>query len=358
MEIPEFRVRAVNDAGDGAESEPISATPTTVPSAPLNLEGVRGNAEVTLSWDAPDDGGSAIERYEYKVDSGEWVSTEGTTTTYTVTGLTNGDTYEFRVRAVNDAGDGAESEPISATPTTVPSAPLNLEGVRGNAEVTLSWDAPDDGGSAIERYEYKVDSGEWVSTGGTTTTYTVTGLTNGDTYEFRVRAVNDAGDGAESEPISATPTTVPSAPLNLEGVRGNAEVTLSWDAPDDGGSAIERYEYKVDSGEWVSTEGTTTTYTVTGLTNGDTYEFRVRAVNDAGDGAESEPISATPPLFRAPSESRVPSAPPESGGSAAESGSQLEGQQPHTRSGLTNGDTYEFRVGRRMRHPPLFRARL
>ena len=80
------------------------------------------------------------------------------------------------MRAVNDAGDGAESEPISATPTTVPSAPLNLEGVRGNAEVTLSWDAP-------ATYEYKVDSGEWVSTA--TTTYTVTGLTNGDTYEFR-----------------------------------------------------------------------------------------------------------------------------------------------------------------------------
>ena len=304
----EFRVRAVNDAGNGAESEPISATPTTVPSAPLNLEGVRGNAEVTLSWDAPDDdGGSAIEDYEYKVDSGEWVSTEGTTTTYTVTGLTNGDTYEFRVRAVNDAGNGAESEPISATPTTVPSAPLNLEGVRGNAEVTLSWDAPDDGGSAIERYEYKVDSGEWVSTEGTTTTYTVTGLTNGDTYEFRVRAVNDAGNGAESEPISATPTTVPSAPLNLEGVRGNAEVTLSWDAPDDGGSAIEDYEYKVDSGEWVSTGGTTTTYTVTGLASGQIYGFRVRAVNDVGPGAESAPVSIAPATV-------------ESGGSAWECG--------------------------------------
>ena len=143
------------------------------------------------------------------------------------------------MRAVNDAGDGAESAPVSIAPATVPSAPRNLEGVRGNAEVTLSWDAPDDdGGSAIEDYEYKVDSGGWVSTGGTTTTYTVTGLTNGDTYEFRVRAVNDVGPGAESAPVSIAPATAPSAPLNLEGVRGNAEVMLSWDAPDDDGGSF------------------------------------------------------------------------------------------------------------------------
>ena len=293
----EFRVRAVNSVGPGAESKPVSIAPATVPGAPRNLGGARGNGEVTLSWDVPDDdGGSAIERYEYKVDSAEWVSTGGTTTTYTVTGLASGQTYEFRVRAVNDVGPGAESAPVSVAPATVPGAPLNLAGERGNGEVTLSWDAPaDDGGSDINDYEYKVDSGGWVSTGGTTTTYTVTGLASGQTYEFRVRAVNDVGPGAESAPVSVAPATVPGAPRNLAGERGNGEVTLSWDAPDDdGGSAIERYEYKVDSAEWVSTGGKSTNYTVTGLTSGQPYEFKVRAVNDVGPGAESAPVSVAP----------------------------------------------------------------
>ena len=178
---------------------------------------------------------------------------------YTVTGLASGQIYEFRVRAVNDVGPGAESAPVSIAPATVPSAPLNLEGVRGNAEVTLSWDAPDDdGGSAIERYEYKVDSGGWVSTGGTTNTYTVTGLASGQIYEFRVRAVNDVGPGAESAPVSIAPATVPGAPRNLTLTPGDKHMMLRWERPaDNGGLPITGYQYSQKEengsfGSWIS----------------------------------------------------------------------------------------------------------
>ena len=294
-EVQAVSANPVRVASSTRTSNPVTNFTPAVPQAPSGLTAVRGDGEVTLNWRVPDDGGSAIERYEYKVDNGKWISTGGKSTTYTVTGLTNGDTYEFRVRAVNSVGPGAESQPISATPATIPSAPRNLAGARGNGEVTLSWDAPDDnGGSDINDYEYQVDSGGWVSTGGTSTTYTVAGLTSGQPYEFRVRAVNSEGYGAESVPVRVAPATVPGAPRNLGGARGNAEVMLDWDAPDDGGSAIERYEYKVDNGAWVSTGGKSTTYTVAGLTSGQTYEFRVRAVNSVGPGAESQPASLAP----------------------------------------------------------------
>ena len=289
-----------------------STSATTVPRAPRDLTATGGDGEVTLGWRVPDDGGSAIKYYEYKVDNGAWTSTGGKSTTYTVTGLTNGQPYEFRVRAVNSEGYGAESEPISATPATVPGAPRNLGGAQGNAEVTLSWDAPDDGGSFIERYEYKVDSSTWISTGGKATTYTVMGLTSGQTYEFRVRAVNSIGSGAASQPASIAPATGPGAPRNLTLTSGDQYMMLIWERPEDnGGLRITGYEYSQKEengsfGEWTSIdnsapgEANETSYAVTGLKNGTVYSFRVRAVNEVGPGDPSAEATAevNTPSFR------------------------------------------------------------
>ncbi len=283
-----------------------------VPSAPRDLTATGGDGEVTLSWRVPDDGGSPIKYYEYKVDNGAWTSTGGKSTTYTVTGLTNGQTYRFEVRAVNSIGPGAESAPVSATPAAVPGAPRNLRGVRGNAEVTLNWDVPDNGGGAIERYEYKVDNGAWDSTGGKSTTYTVTGLASGQTYEFRVRAVNSIGPGAESQPESIAPATVPGAPRNLTLTSGDQYMMLIWERPaDNGGLPITGYEYSQKEedgsfGSWIPIdesgprETNETSYTVTGLKNGTIYSFRVRAVNEVGPGDPSAEATAevNTPSFR------------------------------------------------------------
>ena len=176
--------------------------------------------------------------------------------------------------------------------------------------MTLRWRAPaNDGGEPITHYEYEQDgSGTWISTGGTATSHTVTGLNNGQAYMFRVRAVNTLGNGAVVT-LEATPSpssgrggggglrqTVPSAPRNLTAVGGEGEVVLTWDAPrDDGGSAIRDYEYRIDGkGRWISIGSTDTTHTVTGLVNGTTYTFEVRAVNRIGRGRASNQAEATP----------------------------------------------------------------
>ena len=61
-------------------------------------------------------------------------------------------------------------------------------------------------------------------------------------------------------------------------------MTLSWEAPEsDGRAALTGYEVRIDrAGEWVSTSSTDLIYTVTGLTNGRTYVFEVRALNSVG----------------------------------------------------------------------------
>ena len=90
----------------------------------------------------------------------------------------------------------------------MPGAPTNLLLERGDGQVTLTWEAPEDGGgSEITDYEYRINGqGDWISIGSTDTTYTVTGLDNDTVYTFEVRAVNGIGRSQpSSDPVEATP---------------------------------------------------------------------------------------------------------------------------------------------------------
>ena len=297
-----FKVRAANSAGRSAASAAsASVTPATVPGAPTNLGVTANDQEVELSWTAPaSNGGQSITDYEYEQGgSGTWISTGGTDTDYTVFNLTNGQPYRFRVRALNSVGAGAPSAAsANVTPATEPDAPTNLSATVSDRSVDLIWTAPaSNGGATILRYEYELDfSGAWISTGGTATSTTVRNLTNGQFYDFRVRALNSVGAGQASGSESATPTATlvaPDAPFGLSATPGNRQVTLSWVQPS-GGAALTHYEYEQDnSGTWISTGSTATSTTVTGLDNGQTYTFRVRAVNAQGNGAVVT-LEATP----------------------------------------------------------------
>ncbi|MBL4596536.1 MAG: fibronectin type III domain-containing protein, partial [Robiginitomaculum sp.] len=136
------------------------------------------------------------------------------TTTETVTGLINGIEYEFRVIAVNSVGSGTESSTVIETPiagASVPGIPTNLVASAGVSEVTLTWTEPSNGGSSITDYlvEYSTDGTTWntFAHGDNTTSETVTGLTNGQQYFFRVSAVNSIGTGDSSGGSTETVTS-------------------------------------------------------------------------------------------------------------------------------------------------------
>ena len=303
-----WMVRAVNAIGDGPDSTFVSAAPRdpTVPDAPTGLTATAGDDEVALSWDEADDNDSDIIRYEFSRNGGSsWHSTGGTGLTYTDDDVTNGVEYDYQVRAVNAEGDGAASATVQATPEGPPTAPSNLQGSGGDGTVTLSWTEPgNDGGRSIT-YEYRVDSGSWVSTGSSATSFVVQNLTNEQEYTFRVRARNTHGAGPASNSTSATPTanSVPAAPTNLTATPGDEMVTLSWTAPGDGGSPITRYDYTSDGGNtWRSTGSTDTTYVATqtsfpvpvNLHNGNIYTWIVRARNALGAGPGSNLVARAP----------------------------------------------------------------
>jgi hypothetical protein len=140
-----------------------------------------------------------------------------TTTTATLTGLTNGTAYTFTVNVTNSVGASVYSNPVTLTPATVPNAPVNLTGSAGNEQVTLDWTLPTNvGGSALTATTIHGTSAQGSpfvkAFNPTTTTATLTGLTNGTTYTFTVTATNGVGTSADSNLITLTPTA-PSIPI-------------------------------------------------------------------------------------------------------------------------------------------------
>ncbi len=287
----------------------VSPNPVA-PSVPTSLTAVGGVTQASLAWIAPtQSGGAEVTDYvvEYSSNSGStWtVFADGvsTSTAATVTGLTNGTTYQFRVKAVSSGGTSEASSTATAI-VGVPSAPTSLSATPLGLSVRLSWTAPtQNGGSAITDYvaQFSADSGATWSTFSdsvsTSTTTTVTGLTNGLTYQLRVSAVNSVGTSAYSSVVIAVPwaASLPSVPLDLAiASYGLNQVGLSWTIPaTNGGDTITDYviEYSSSSGStWATFTDPVSSIrstTVTDLVSGSSYIFRVSARNSAGTGDPS-----------------------------------------------------------------------
>ncbi len=331
----ELEADAVTDVpGNGILAVAATAVLNQVsaaPSAPTGLTAEPAPDEtpqlaVALSWTAPNsDGGSAITSHQYRYNRnsgsfGNWTTIANSAanganaTSFTVKGLSAVNnaltTFEFEVRAINDNGNGAESDPATAainTPATVP----NLQGSAGNGKIELTWTTPANNGSAILRYQYAVynlSTASFVVDLGTnipgsnadTTSFTITGLTNGTQYTMRVRAVNSVGGGTHGITQAIAPMAGPPGKPSVTVQSRVAALYVSWTLSNDGGSNITEYEVQWKSGaqSFDSTRqqaGLTATNTlIENLINGTEYDVRVRAMNSAGWGLWSDIDSGTP----------------------------------------------------------------
>ena len=293
-----------------------ASTAPQVPVAPAAPTVVRGDSQVAVTWVAPANGGAAITGYslDYSSNSGTtWTSWSSTlaagATSDTVTGLTNGTAYVFRVAARNSVGTSAWSaSSASVTPATVPGAPTLTTLTPGANNVALVWSAPSgNGGFAITDYtiEFSSNSGStwsaFAHAASAATSITVTGLTNGTSYVFRVKAVSSVGTGASSA-VSAAQlvAAAPGQPNAPTIANGNTQATVTWVAPAANGCAITAYrvEHSANGGtSWTTftSSAATTSQIVTGLTNGTAYVFRVSASNCMGFGAASAASAAVTP---------------------------------------------------------------
>ncbi|OLS18881.1 MAG: Amylopullulanase precursor [Candidatus Heimdallarchaeota archaeon LC_3] len=302
-----FAVSATNSIDEGAKSSETSETPSTIPSTPSGLIATSGNSEISLSWTIPNNGGNPISSYKIyrSLISGSGFSSIGTNTTnsYIDSGLANGDTYYYKVSAINSNGEGAQSSEASATPAAPPSAPQSMSAKYGNQNITLSWSAPaSNNGANVTGYNIyrSTTSGSGFSKIDTSLTlnYIDLSLSNGQTYFYKVSANNSIGEGGFSNEASSTPSTIPDIPTGLFKTVENAQVNLTWIAPNNGGSGITSYKiYRSSStGGPYSLIGTSsiTLYVDNGLINGNEYFYVISALNINGEGLKSSEISAIP----------------------------------------------------------------
>ena len=168
-------------------------TPGWVPNEPTGLTVTPGDQEITLEWSAGRSNGLDITGYKVeKNDAVSWstalANTASAATSRTITGLTNGTSHTFRLKAINSLGESevTPATSVSAIPRGVPFAPGTLSLAAGSPPTTvidLSWSAPsNNNGNAVSGYSIQksTDGSSWSSitadTGNTNTTYTATGL--------------------------------------------------------------------------------------------------------------------------------------------------------------------------------------
>jgi len=219
---------------------PISPTPSilirasafspqaTAPVAPTALQATPADSSASISFIAGANGGAAITNYQYQVGTGAWtaLSPADAVSPVTIPGLVNGTAYSIKLRAVNSAGFGATSAAVTVTPRKVPDAPTRLVATPADRSATISFTAGANGGSAITNYQYQVGTGAWtaLSPAVATSPVTIPSLVNGTTYSIKLRAVNAAGFGAESAPVSVVPLAPSAAPTSLVATPGNGTV--------------------------------------------------------------------------------------------------------------------------------------
>ena len=281
---------------------------TSEPTANVTVTVAGASGEVTFDTN-PDMAGTQTTPLTFT--AGTW----DTPQTVTVLAADDADTANDSVTLSHSASGGGYNSVTGNLVVTVtdddaaaPDAPTDLTATKGNARVTLSWTDPSN--SNIDGYEYRQGSGSsfawgsWMGISGSTATtvsHTVTGLTNGTQYSFQIRAVDGTANGAASDTVTATPAPPPGKPANLAGAAGDGEAVLTWDNPNN--SAITGYEYSYAvSGRlvgWTAMPGSgagTTTYTLTGLDNGSTYQIRIRALAGSAEGTQSDLVTVTLPV--------------------------------------------------------------
>lgn len=269
------------------------------PDAPINLAVSSGSSILTWNSSSNDEDYFAIQS---SLDGVNFFNV-GTASleTYTDTGVSSsvaGNTYWYKVAAINTWGTSSFSNTASILFQSIPLGPYNLQVSSGSA--ILTWEhVGDQDYYAVQRSLDDVNFTDLAQA--IPETYTDTGVISNYTpvsYSYRVAAVDEAGTSSFSNTASITFQWPPLAPINLVAISGSSYTNLTWDSGSNGSDAFS-FERSFDGGAtWISFGSVASPPAqdntgVSGSYAGNTYYYRCYAFNAAGNSPNSETASIT-----------------------------------------------------------------
>jgi fibronectin type 3 domain-containing protein len=308
-----FSVMALNKEGAGDQAAAVHVLPRgegRAPDPPMNLSALPWDSLVILSWSPPRNNGG-LELTEYRIYRGAEgaelsLLANATINVFIDYEVHNDIPYNYSVSAVNIKGESNRTGRVPATPFlsgTVPDAPRNLNAKNDPGGISLGWDVPEtDGGLSITGYLiYRGTPGDQHILASTSSmVYLDTTAVIGNSYSYRVTALNRKGESEPSQEASAVHNNPPGAVTDLTIVQASGKCRLSWSTPgDDGGLSISRYKIYGGSSEknmqfLCSTNDTNFTDNgqITTL-----YYYKVVAINGNGEGTPAW-LAVRPVLIR------------------------------------------------------------
>ncbi len=292
-----FMVYAINASGTLAAPSEVTLTPIAAPGVPSALSATGGISNIGLSWTASSGSGTITYNILRSTTSGSGYTSLATgvsATTYSDLTALNGTTYYYVLTATNAGGTSANSSEVSARPiSSFTISAVAANNTAGGSALQVSWGAAT--GAAAYTLKYGTTTGVYgttVSTSATSPT-TVSSLTPGTTYYFMVVATNAVGSGTNVN-ATAELTGVPMAAFTMTAAtRATTSSAVSWASS--AGSTSYTLKYGTATGVYgttVSTSASSPT-TVSSLTGGTTYYYRVTAVNGSGSLDSTAELSQT-----------------------------------------------------------------
>ena len=211
-----------------------------------------------------------------------------TTSSCTLTGLLNGQPYSISISGTNSYGTFRRSTSV-ATPVGPPAPVTSLSATVQSQSLLMSWARGEGDGGGVTYTATTAPGGLTCST--TTTSCTITGLTNGTEYSVSVVGANALGT-TSAVVTTGTPDGKPEAPATATSLSLNKSIALSWGAV----VSTANVTYVVTSGDGnVVCRTAQTSCVVDGLLNGVKYDFAISTASSTGQVAETSlSLSARP----------------------------------------------------------------
>ncbi|MCK2000510.1 fibronectin type III domain-containing protein [[Brevibacterium] frigoritolerans] len=289
----QLKVIAQNVEGD---SVPTVINVKTRLSKPTNVLVKKGDGEILVSWDPhnePSILGYNLYVNDVKVNENPIPKTSKE---YLATNLANYQTYKFTVTAIDSTNEESVSSSVLENPIdlTPPEQVKNVIKTYTDNSVTLSWANP-----LTDFYSLLINRGNQLITETSNNVFLDSNLTPSTTYEYEL--ITKDPNGNLSVPYIFSVHTKPTAPTGVTTDKGDSKILVSWDPHSD--STILGYnlyvnDIKVNEKPLSKTDKE---YLVTNLTNYQTYEFTVTAIDSSNEESLSSvpvldnPIDLTPP---------------------------------------------------------------